>query len=195
MKEKCKENYRGKIKKINHIVISDPGYGNDVCCRYERKNLYEKDWTVDIRLTNVSEKYMGMHINGISFLVLFKANNQDYITSKDGLDCVNDLLLNRINIVIDSACVAFGINEYAEEIKKSINNWQPECSLKTNCDGIFGEVIEGVKDNKVVFIGFDGFLGDDSGYNKEDILDYISTHFKISDLKIQKKKKEKDLCR
>ena len=77
MKEKCKEIYRGKIKKINQIVISDPGYGNDVFCRYERKNLYEKDWTVNIQLTNVSKKYMGVHIKGISFLVLFKANNQD----------------------------------------------------------------------------------------------------------------------
>jgi len=194
MKEKCKEIYRGKIKKINQIVISDPGYGNDVFCRYERKNLYEKDWTVNIQLTNVSKKYMGVHIKGISFLVLFKANNREYITSKDGVDCINDLLLNRINIGIDSACIAFGIDEYAEEIKKTQDEWQPECSLKTLTDGIFGEVIEGVKDNNVVFIGFDGYLSESTGYSKDEILNYICKQFKIEELqKLKDLKKERDI--
>lgn len=40
--------YKGKIKELNHIIISDPSYDESVTCRYENNNLKEKDWYVDI---------------------------------------------------------------------------------------------------------------------------------------------------
>ena len=40
--------YKGKIRELNHIIISDPSYDESVTCRYEKDNLREKDWYVDI---------------------------------------------------------------------------------------------------------------------------------------------------
>ena len=38
--------YKGKIRELNHIIISDPSYDESVTCRYENNNLKEKDWYV-----------------------------------------------------------------------------------------------------------------------------------------------------
>ena len=43
-----------------------------------------------------------------------------------------------------------GINEAADEIKDSIDDWQPECSLETLTDGEFGYVKEGKKKIKLI---------------------------------------------
>jgi len=193
MKEKCKENYRGKIKNINHILITDPGYIGDEWCRYEKDNIGGKDWRVDIQICDISEKYMGIHIKGIEFRMIIQSSDKNFLLFKDGIRSFDNVIMNRTKIGMDSACIAFGIDEYAEEIKKTQDEWQPECSLKTLTDGIFGEVLEGVLDDNVVFIGFDGYLSESTGYSKEDILNYICKQFKIEDLqKLKDNKKERD---
>ncbi|MBQ4584517.1 MAG: hypothetical protein IJA94_06485, partial [Bacilli bacterium] len=57
----------GKIKNINHIVVSDPTYKKDVWCRYEIDNLKEKNWHVDLDVYEVEDKYDDYTINGIEF--------------------------------------------------------------------------------------------------------------------------------
>ena len=48
--------YKGKIRELNHIIISDPSYDESVTCRYEKDNLREKDWYVDIDIKPTIDK-------------------------------------------------------------------------------------------------------------------------------------------
>ena len=48
--------YKGKIKALNHIIISDPSYDEGVTYRYEKNNLKEKDWYVDIDIKPTVDK-------------------------------------------------------------------------------------------------------------------------------------------
>ena len=48
--------YKGKIKELNHIIISDPSYDESVTCRYEKNNLKEKNWYVDIDIKPTVDK-------------------------------------------------------------------------------------------------------------------------------------------
>lgn len=192
-KEKHKTSYRGRIKNINHLLITDPTYSRDVWCRYEKNNMGGKDWRVDIQLCDVSEKYMGIHVKGIEFRIIIQSSDKNFLMVEDGIRGFDNVVMNRTKIGMDSACIAFGIDEYADEIIKSQDEWQSQCSLKTGTDGIFGEVLEGVIDGNIVFIGFDGYLDENTCYSKEDILNYICKQFKIEDLKkIKDNKKERD---
>lgn len=48
--------YKGKINNLNHIVVSDPCYENGVWCRYEKNNLKEKDWLVNLDILPTETK-------------------------------------------------------------------------------------------------------------------------------------------
>ena len=48
--------YSGKIKELNHIVVSDPSYDKKVFCRYEYENINGKDWLVDLDI-NIRNVY------------------------------------------------------------------------------------------------------------------------------------------
>ena len=61
--------YKGKINKLNHIIISDPSYDKDVTCRYEKENLREKNWTIDIEINSVVEKIEDFTCNGVEFFL------------------------------------------------------------------------------------------------------------------------------
>lgn len=182
MKWNCKDYYKGKIKNFSHILISDPCYNEDAWCRYERKDLNKKDWVVNIQLSNLSESLMGVEVRGIQFRMVLQPNKKNCLMVKDGIRTFDNVSTSTTRIGMDSACVAFGMDEYADEIIKSQDEWQPDCSLKTLTDGIFGEVIEGTVDNQIAFICFEGFLDEDTDYSKEEVLKYICTQFKIDDL-------------
>ena len=65
--------YKGKIKKIEHIIISDPTYDESVTCRYEKNNLNEENWSVDIDIKPTVEKIENFTIKGTEFfLFLYK---------------------------------------------------------------------------------------------------------------------------
>ena len=61
--------YKGKIKELNHIIISDPSYDESVTCRYEKNNLKEKDWYVDIDIKPTVDKIEDFTIKGTEFFL------------------------------------------------------------------------------------------------------------------------------
>jgi len=175
-------NYRGKIKDINHIVISDPSYEEGVWCRYEKKNLNEKDWFVDIEINDINEEYKGFTIKGTEYRLLLQSDRDNAEMLEGAISHSKKIKIEKIDIGVDTACVALGINEYADEIINSKDEWQPDCSLKTLTDGIVGEVIEGKKDGKMALLFIAGSLCEDVEYTKEAILSYLVEQFKIEDL-------------
>ena len=62
--------YNGKIKEIKHIIISDPSYDKDVTCRYEKDNLKEKNWIVDIDIEEVEDRIDDFTFRGLEFFIL-----------------------------------------------------------------------------------------------------------------------------
>lgn len=173
----------GKIEKLNQIIVSDPSYEEDVTCRYEKTNINGIDWNVTIEINNVSEKIDGIQLNGLEFYILLNNPNKHCKLLKDGnfsYEAGNKI--TEIDIGIDTACVAFGINDAAENIRKEIDIWQPDDALKTLSDGLFGYVKEGKKDGSINFIYISGYLTDDTDYSTQDILNYITTQLQVKEL-------------
>lgn len=175
--------YKGKINKLNHIIISDPSYDKDVTCRYEKENLREKNWTIDIEINSVVEKIEDFTCNGVEFfLFLCKDKRLGELKEKGTISYFRGVKLKEYKIGMDTACVAIGINEKAEEIVESRDCWQPEMSLNTLTDGYFGVVKEGIFGRDEVFIFMSGYLSEDTGYTIEDIIDYLQYQLNITEL-------------
>ena len=94
---------------------------------------------------------------------------------------------------MDTACVALGINEKADEIIELRADWQPECSLNTLTDGLFGTVKEGKIQDHTVFIWLSGYLDEDTGYSIEEIVDYLQYQLNITELEKDKRKNEENV--
>ena len=62
--------FEGKIKELNQIIVSDPSYDEEVTCRYERKNVNQKDMNVIVEIHECSDKYDEITINGVEFFIL-----------------------------------------------------------------------------------------------------------------------------
>lgn len=175
--------YKGKINELNHIIISDPSYDESVTCRYEKTNLKEKNWLIDIDIKPVEEKIENLTIKGTEFfLFLCKDKKLGELRENGTISYLRGITLNEIDIGIDTACVALGINEKAKEIVLSRDEWQPECSLKTLSDGIFGTVKEGKIGENVAFIWLSGYLCEDTDYSIDEIVDYIEHQLNIVEL-------------
>lgn len=176
--------YRGKIKELDHIIVSDPSYDEDVTCRYERNNLNEENWLIDIDInlvtTPITEEFDAKGTE--FFLFLHKDKKLCGLKENGTISYLRGIKLNEIDIGIDTACVALGMNEKAKEIIEFRDDWQPECSLNTLSDGIFGTVKEGKIGDDVVFIWISGYLDEDTGYSIEDIIDYLQYQLNITDL-------------
>ena len=99
---------------------------------------------------------------------------------------IKETKISNVDIGMDTASVAIGINEKAKKIIDSRDNWQPECCLNTLTDGFFGTVKEGRIGDDIVFICISGYLDIDTGYSMEDIIQYLQEQLEITDL-------EKDL--
>ncbi len=181
--------YKGKIKELNHIVISDPTYKKDVWCRYEKDDLNEKNWKVDIDIHPVEDKFEEITIKGTEFFLCMYRNRKLCQLENEGtIRTLKGIKISETEIGIDTACVALGINDKAKEIIELQEEWQPECSLQTLSDGIFGKVKDGKLGNNTVFIWVSGYLCEDTGYSMEDVIDYLQYQLNISEL-------EKDLQR
>lgn len=175
--------FGGKIKELNQIIISDPSYGEDVTCRYERKNINQKDMNVSIEIHDYSEKIDGIQINGVEFYILIHNPKEPGMLKEDGsFSHYTSDKITEIDIGIDTSCIAFGINDFADNIRKVQNEWHPPCALDTLSDGLFGEVKEGMDGEKINFIFISGFLDEDTEYSIDDVLDYITTYLEVKDL-------------
>lgn len=175
--------YKGKIRELNHIIISDPSYDESVTCRYEKDNLREKDWYVDIDIKPTIDKIEAFTFRGTEFfLFLYKDKKLCELKENGTISYLKGIKLNEIEIGMDTACVALGIDKKAKEIIDLRDDWQPECSLNTLTDGIFGTVKEGKAKDNVVFIWLSGYLDEDTGYSIEDIVDYLQYQLNITEL-------------
>ena len=174
--------YNGKIENLNHIVVSDPTYQKGVWCRYEIDNLKEQNWIVNLDISHKTEKIEDFNINYIEFYMLIKKDNNICTLNNEELSYPKNINITEYEIGMDTACVALGINDKAKEIIESQKEWQPNCSIRTGTDGIFGEVYEGKdKDNNLCFLLISGIVSDDMGYDIDFFKDYLVNHFDIKD--------------
>lgn len=175
--------YSGKIKELNHIIISDPTYDDEVNCRYERNKLKEKNWLVDIDIYPVSTTITDeIEIKGIEFYILLHRDKHSELKEEGTIQHLKGFKVEETDIGIDTACVALGVNDRADEIIDAREDWQPECALRTLSDGIFGTVREGKFGNEYMFMCISGYLDEDTGYSMEDIIDYLQYQLEITDL-------------
>ena len=172
----------GKIKNINHIVVSDPTYEKDVWCRYELDNLKEKNWHVDLDVYEVEDKYDDYTINGIEFNMILQKVKGICRVDDDKIKYLNGLNINNYEIGMDTACVALGINNKAKQIINSQAEWQPNCAIRTGTDGMFGSVTEGRKKDELAFLVITGYLSSDMDYDVDSLFDYLVDKFEITDL-------------
>ena len=190
--------YKGKIDKINKVVVSDPSYKEGVWCRYESNKIDSGGpWRVQMAVNEVTDNTYGIETKGVDFALLLSSSlpfEKTCELSKDGSSYLVPMALHKTlqiketEICMDTACVALGINEVADEIKASRDEWQPGCSLKTLTDGMFGNVQEGSLNGSVYLLYISGYLDEDTGYSIDDIVNYLSTNFKIKDLELVKDK-------
>lgn len=176
--------FKGICKVVDKIVISDPSYGEDVWCRYERTDIGGKDWRVQGFIKGVSEEIEcegeRFPVSGVEFVVGICAPGEHLILREDGSLLTNmSYQINEFVIGMDTACVGFGVNKQADDIKRCKGAWQPDCCLKTLTDGQFGNVVEGVFEDKVRFVVISGFLDEDTGYSLQDILDYLTSSLEL----------------
>ena len=182
--------YKGKIENLNHIIISDPSYDESVTCRYEKNDLKEKNWYVDIDIKKTVEKMGNFTARGVEFFLFLAKDRELSELKEDGtIRYLKGIKLTETEIGMDTACIGLGVNERADEISELRDEWQPECSLNTLTDGFFGTVKEGVdKINNPVFIWISGYLDEAAGYSIEEIVDYLQYQLNITEL-------EKDITR
>ncbi len=174
--------YKGKIKNLNHIVVSDPYYKKGTWCRYEIDDLKEKDWLVDLAIYPVEDKIGKYYVKGLEFMLLLKQNEEDCSIEKEGsISYLSDINIKDYKIGMDTACIALGINNKAKEIIESRGEWQPSCAIRTGGDGIFGDVSEGKKNGKLSFLLITGYF-DEEFINQNQLFDYLKEKFEIADL-------------
>ena len=171
----------GKIKNINHIVVSDPTYEKDDGCRYELDNLKEKNWYVDLDVYEVEDKYEDYIIKGIEFNMVLQKVKGICRVDDDKIKYLNGLNIKNYEIGMDSACVALGINNKAKQIINSQAEWQPDCAIRTGTDGMFGSITEGRKKDELAFLVITGYLSSDMDYDVDSLFDYLVDKFEITD--------------
>lgn len=189
-----RRSYIGKIKELNKIIISDPSYGKKGDMRFEKTFNNNQNLDVQMNINDVDEilfyekeKY---HARGIEFSILIKKPEciDISIDTSNNLHCEPDKYekMNKVEIAMDSSCIALGINKHADMITDSKDDWQPGCALKTGTDGVFGEVKEIVNGNETQCIVIYGYLDEDMDYSYKDIKNYLVNNFEIDDLFLEK---------
>lgn len=184
--------YKGQIEKINKVVVSDPSYKEGVWCRYESDKVDSSGpWRVQMVVNEYADNVDGYDIKGIDFSLLLSSSlifAKTCNLAKDGSSFSHPkpLEMKETEIGMDTACIALGINDVADEIKASIDEWQPSCALKTLTDGMFGNVIEGSHEGVTYLLYVSGYFDEDTGYTVDDIVQYLSSVFKIKELELVK---------
>lgn len=207
--------YTGKINQLNHLVVSDPHYGKDVWCRYDKKFNKINDWNIKLIIKNtdyydVYNDY-ALNMNGVEFTLLLKNNmfkNIDRMIDINSTSTSYSKIFkhSETQIGMDTAQVALGINEYAKEINDyykdydndslDLDGYRPYFSIKTLTDGIFGSVTEYSYGGKEGAIVLTGWIDGDTGYNDERILNYLTERLKIEELQkinISQKEERKEI--
>jgi len=122
------------------------------------------------------------------FILLHNPKTHCELKNEGSFSYLSENKITETDIGIDTACVALGINKFAKEINNSTEDWQPDCSLRTLSDGIFGSVKEGKVGEDINFIWISGYLDSDTGYSFEDIIDYLERQLNITELKYNHEK-------
>lgn len=183
--------YKGQIEQINKVVVSDPSYKEDVWCRYESQNFASGPWNVQLSVNDITDSINGFELKGVRFNILLHIgdkNRCELHMDGSGFSLPADLEAKEYEIGMDTACVALGINDVADEIKASREEWKPGCGLNTLTDGFFGDVYEGSYNGKIHLLCVSGYLDEDTGYSVDDIVNYLSSNFKIENLELVKDK-------
>lgn len=187
--------YKGQIEKVNKIVVSDPSYKEGVWCRYENNAFPEMDgpWNVQLAINNYADDYGDFIAKGVEFSLMLTSSLcwiDHFVLDEKGkqFSYAPFVKLKETEIGLDTACVALGANNHADEIKSCVDEWQPSCALRTLTDGTFGVVQEGTFDSDVHLIFVNGYFDEDTGYSIEDIVNYLSTMFEIKNLELVKDK-------
>lgn len=189
-----RRSYIGKIKELNKIIVSDPSYGKEDDMRFEKNFNNKQNLDIQMNINDVDEilfyekeKY---HARGIEFSILIKNPEciDISIDTSNNLHCESNKYekMNKVEIAMDSSCVALGINKHADMITDSKDDWQPGCALKTGADGLFGEVKEIINGNETQCILIYGYLDEDMGYTYEDLKKYLVSNFEIYDLLLER---------
>lgn len=197
--------YKGDIKNLNKIVVSDPHYTQDVWCRYEKTFEKKDNWKVIFLIKEVDEmqEYQGTEFNvkGLDFSILIKREKSisnvldigKYVHAKG-------IKMNDTEIGIDTAQVCMGVNEKAIEINKfakRINDnknidslfseYNPPFAIQTMSDGMLGTVTEGTRNGETDFILINGFFEECAYVNTVDELkDYLVQQLNIENLELCK---------
>lgn len=189
----------GVIKNLNKIVVSDPNYNKNVWCRYDRTLEQIMDWKVKIIVQDYDELIDAddedSRIKGLEYKI-FLHRKDILATLKDDLVFApKGITFTNTEIGVDSAQLAFGINEKAAEINKHskhINNnrldvmqmlqdYNPYFAIQTGSDGCFGSVKEGKKKDELQIILIDGFLDEYASIeSKEDLMNYFIDRFNVT---------------
>lgn len=180
--------YSGKIANVNHIVVSDPDYGSDVTCRFEKNKINGKNWDVSICINEICEPTeYNFNIEGIEFIIGMNDLKEPIQVHEDGtISYLMGNFVKKYEIGMDTARVYMGVNDKAKKTKAD----KTDFSLNTLADGYFGKVFEGTRDGKTTFIGITGFLDKDTGYTVEDIVEYFKYQFEIDELELEKDEEE-----
>lgn len=197
---------KGKIKNLEKIVISDPHYQSDVWCRFEKKLDKVEDWETQFIIRdyedNIKINNKDVKLTGIEYSVLFKRPNVKCdLLDVEKIRYEKDTELKKYEIGVDTAQVAFGVNDKADEISKFakdinsldmgelLENYNPDFAISTASDGKFGNVQEGIKDNETQFILLTGFFDDYAEVETiEELKDYFESQFKIEDIELEVEK-------
>ena len=188
-----KQKYIGNIDNIEKIVISDPSFNEDNIGRFERDYNNKDNWKVELILNDIEDiiKYENDYIRtkGIEFLIILKKPELKELTIDINSNLSNipkGLNINKTEVYMDTACVGIGVNNNANKLKATKNEWQPSCALKTLTDGYFGTVLEAKKEEKTEFIQITGYLDEDTNYTRDEIKNYLEKMMEIKDLRLEK---------
>lgn len=194
---------KGKIKKLEKIVMTDPHYKSDVWCRYEKKFDKIEDWQVQFLIRdyedNLKWQNEDIKISGIEYAILFKRPDfKSELLDIERISYERGIELKKYQIGVDTAQVAFGANDRAEEIieysqdidkldvGELLANYNPDFAISTASDGLFGNIQEGTKNGETQFIFLAGFFDEYAEIeNVKDLMSYFETQFKIEDIELE----------
>lgn len=201
--------FKGVIKDLDKLVVTDPHYKSDVWCRYEKHFANKDNWNVEVLIKEVDEmmKYEGkdLHIQGIDFAIMLKSNkleNADKYSIKDIQDYkyIKRMDFKDFEVGIDTAQVCLGANsqakeilEYSEKINSKegldvLDDYNPYFAIQTGSDGKLGTVKEGIINNEVQCIIIEGFFDDCAGQTIDSLKEYLEQQLEVEDLQEEKEK-------
>ena len=185
--------FNGRIDNLRSFVATDPSYESKVWCRYEVHPESNKPWKAQVLLRDIDEMVhdddfnADYHIQGVDFSLFLCDVDHKFKLYDDGcFEHYKSTVLKEYTIGADTACIAIGANDMAEEILDCKDIWQPPCALRTLTDGQIGVVTEGRDNGELSFILLNGFVDKDTGYSIEVLKDYFIHQLDLKDIVMEK---------